>query len=220
MIEAIVSASDEGTRLQSRGLRHALNESSLASAIESILFVAGEPVTSSALATLLRTTKEQVESGLARLDSELQGRGVRIQGHGATYQLVTAPEHADVVRNYLRLPRQLRLSRPALETLAIIAYRQPVTRPEIEAVRGVGTDRVITNLLARDLIEVTGRRKTPGRAAEYGTTAAFLQSFGLASLEDLPPVETGGASSSGSYRQTLGLRNLSFPTTASVGKGQ
>ena len=99
---------------------------------------------------------------------------------------MTAPENSGVVREFLKLPSQPRISRPALETLAIIAYRQPVTRPEIEGIRGVGAERVLASLLARGLIEEAGRRETPGRPIEYATTSEFLEAFGLTCLDDLP----------------------------------
>jgi len=105
---------------------------------------------------------------------------------------VTAPENADVVRRFLEVSRQPKLSRPSLETLAIVAYRQPVTRGEIESIRGVNVDRIMANLQARGWIEELGRRDVPGRPIEYGTTDGFLELFGLLTLDDLPPLESSG----------------------------
>ena len=104
-------------------------------------------------------------------------------------QLVTAPEVAEDVRRFLGLSGSARLSTAALETLAIIAYRQPITRAEIEAIRGVNCDGVLRTLLAKGLIEEVGRAEGPGRPILYGTTMLFLQHFGLRSLADLPPLD-------------------------------
>jgi segregation and condensation protein B len=104
-------------------------------------------------------------------------------------QLVTAPENAEVIQRYLGAAKPPALSRAALETLSVVAYRQPVTRPEIEAARGVNSDRPIQTLLARGLIEELGRRDTVGRPVEYGTGFGFLEYFGLESLDQLPPLE-------------------------------
>lgn len=165
-------------------------EGVVASSIESILLVAAEPVSIRTLARLLETDSRGIERGVDFLATELEGRGVRVQTHNGKLQLVTAPENAEIVREFLRLPRQPRLSRPSLETLAIISYRQPVTRSEIEEIRGVSADRVVASLLARGLIEERGRRATPGRPMLYGTTSDFLELFGLSSLDDLPPPES------------------------------
>lgn len=108
-----------------------------------------------------------------------------MDGHA---QLVTAPENVEAVQRFLGTVRPPALSRAALETLALIAYRQPITRSEIEMARGVNSDRVVQTLIARGLIDERGRRPTLGRPMEYGTTFAFLEYFGLGSLEDLPPL--------------------------------
>jgi len=119
----------------------------------------------------------------------LQGRGIRVQRHRQRVRFVTAPEAASVVRAFLGLEAKVRLSRAALETLAIIAYRQPITRPEIDAIRGVSSDGVVRSLLEKGLIEEVGRAQAPGRPILYGTTPRFLELVGLTSLEDLPPLQ-------------------------------
>lgn len=119
---------------------------------------------------------------------QLADRGIRLQRHGDQVQLVTAPEAAPAVERFLGLEGAVRLSSAALETLAVIAYRQPVTRAQIEQVRGVSADRAIATLLAHGLIEEVGRLETVGRPALFGTTVEFLEHFGLQSLADLPPL--------------------------------
>ncbi len=104
-------------------------------------------------------------------------------------RLVTRPEYAPVLMSLQRLRLKSRLSRAAVETLTIVAYRQPISRPEIEQLRGVGTESVLAHLLERRLIRVVGRKATPGRPVLYGTTREFLEHFGLRDLEDLPPFE-------------------------------
>ena len=118
-----------------------------------------------------------------------RNRGVRLQRRGDKVQLVTRPEAAAHIERFLGLETPARLSQAALETLAIIAYRQPCTRAQIEAVRGVNCDSVLKNLLTKGLVEETGRLETVGHPIQYATTFAFLQHFGLKSLDDLPPLE-------------------------------
>lgn len=154
--------------------------------VESLLFVASEPVAIDRLATVLETGSEQVEEALQALAREYTDRGIRLQRKGRRVQMVTAPDAADVVRLFLGLELSGKLSPAALETLAIIAYQQPVTRAEIEAVRGVNSDSVLRTLLQRGLIEEQDRLDQPGRPIVYGTTFEFLQQFGLFSLEQLP----------------------------------
>ena len=162
-----------------------------AAVVEALLFARGEQEEVGVLAATLGWTPAAVNRALDELGRQLQesGRGIILQRDGDKAQLVTAPRFGALVERMLMIERTVRLSPAALETLAIIAYRQPVTRAEIEAVRGVDSSGVLSNLVARDLIEVVGRRNTLGNPHEYGTTAAFLGFFGLSSLEDLPPVE-------------------------------
>jgi segregation and condensation protein B len=156
--------------------------------VECLLFVANEPVPVDRLAAALDVDLDQIEDVLASLGTEYGQRGIRLQRKHQRVQLVTAPEAADLVRAFLGLELTGRLSPAALETLAIVAYRQPVTRAEIEAVRGVSSDSVLRTLLHRGLVEEQGRLEQAGRPIIYGTTFEFLQQFGLASLEALPPL--------------------------------
>jgi segregation and condensation protein B len=157
--------------------------------VESLLFVAEGPVAMAAIARALETPEEQVEQALGELKADYAGRGMRIQRARDKVQLVSAPEAAPTIQRFLGIDGSGHLSPAALETLAIIAYRQPVTRPTIEAVRGVNCDGVIHSLLSRALIQEMGRAETAGRPILYGTTFEFLQNFGLRGVEDLPPLE-------------------------------
>lgn len=161
----------------------------LAQLLESLLFVAGEPAPIERLASALEQSNEDIELALLLLTDNLQTRGIRLQRHHDAVQLVTMPEAADVIEIYLGLDLTTKLSRAALETLAIIAYRQPITRPQIEAIRGVSSDGVIRTLLHRGLVQEIGRLETAGRPMLFGTTPDFLNYFGISSLEDLPPLE-------------------------------
>lgn len=158
-------------------------------AVEALLFARGEPEDAGVLASALGWSLAEVNRALDELERDLRTarRGIMLQRDGQQVQLVTAPRFGALVERMLRIERTVRLSPAALETLAIIAYRQPVTRPEIEAVRGVDCSGVLANLVARELIEVVGTRNALGNPREFGTTAAFLSFFGLSSLEDLPP---------------------------------
>jgi segregation and condensation protein B len=154
--------------------------------IESLLFVAGEPVTISQLARFLDIPADAVEGALVELQEDCRNRGVRVQRHDDTLQLVSAPEAAPAIARFLGVQASTRLSPAALEVLAIIAYRQPLTRAQIDAVRGVDSSGVIRVLQARNLITEAGRRETVGRPILYATTTEFLRQFGLTSLEALP----------------------------------
>ncbi|MCO6450074.1 MAG: SMC-Scp complex subunit ScpB [Caldilineales bacterium] len=157
--------------------------------LESLLFVAGEPAQVNKLATALAVKPSQIEASLVRLQADYQVRGIRLQRHGAAVQLVSAPEASEAIEAYLGLDLTTRLSRAALEALSIIAYRQPVTRPQLEAIRGVNCDGVLRTLLSRGLVEEVGRLEQAGRPILYGTTFEFLQYFGITALDELPPLE-------------------------------
>ena len=161
---------------------------SLQAQVESLLFVATEPVAITRLADILEVEAEQVEQALLILHDEYRERGMRIQHKGKRVQMVTAPEASDAVRRLLGLELTGKLSPAALETLAIVAYRQPATRAQIEAVRGVSSDSVLRTLLNRGLVEEVGRLDQAGRPIIYGTTFDFLQQFGITSLDQLPPL--------------------------------
>lgn len=176
--------------------QHALNTQSpaqptdarLAAAIESLLFVSGRPLERAELRKLLDADDGRLSSALQVLERDLEDprRGIRLQRLGEQVQLVTAPENAGYVAALLGLPMTAKLTTAALETLAVIAYKQPITRSQIEAVRGVNSDRALASLLQHELVAEVGRAQTVGRPALFATTADFLQQFGLTSLEQLP----------------------------------
>jgi len=163
-------------------------EISLAVKLEAMLFVAAEPVSVAQLATALDVASSVVERGLNELDASLSTRGLRLQRHAGRVQLTTAPQLAELVERFLGLEATSHLSRAALETLAIIAYQQPVTRPSIDSIRGVNSDSMIKSLLNKGLILESGRADGPGRPILYSTTPEFLQHFGLNSILEMPPL--------------------------------
>lgn len=156
--------------------------------LEALLFVAPEPVTTAQLAVALDVAPSVIERGLNELDASLSSRGLRLQRHGGRFQLTTAPELAELIERFLGLEATTHLSRVALETLAIIAYQQPVTRPQIDAIRGVNSDSMMKSLLHKGLILETGRADGPGRPILYSTSPEFLQHFGLNSILEMPPL--------------------------------
>ncbi len=160
-------------------------------ALEALLFVSGEPVPAADLARALLAEEHIVEAALRELQERLaeQEGGIQLLRIANGWQLATRPEHEEVIAR-LGAKAASRLSRPALETLAIIAYRQPITIPEIDAVRGTSASGVIKTLLERRLIVEAGRRPTPGRPALYTTTQDFLHYFAISDLSELPPLET------------------------------
>jgi segregation and condensation protein B len=174
--------------------------------IESILFVAAGPVSIGALAQALVLERRVIDKALEILEAQLADRGVRLQQSGDLVQLVTAAEAGPAVQRFLGLEASAKLSGPALETLAIVAYRQPVTRPEVETLRGVNCDAVLRTLITRGLVAEVGRRETVGHPVEYGTTFLFLEYFGLRDLHDLPPVEefAAGARANGQVPEGTG----------------
>ena len=160
----------------------------LESAIEGILFAAGDPVPVERLCLTLGQDRETVDSVCQRLADaySYERRGVRIVRLDTAWQMCSAPEQAVWIRKALESRKPARLSQPALEVLAIIAYFQPVTRAYIEQVRGVDSSYTVGLLLERELICEAGRLAVPGRPMQFKTTKTFLRSFGLASLDDLP----------------------------------
>lgn len=161
--------------------------SDLANRLEAVLFVAEKPVGRTELARIAGATPRQIDAALGELEAAYAGTGLRLQHSGDEWQIVTSTENAPYVSAYLGADR-LRVSPASLETLAVVAYRQPITRAEIEAVRGVNCDQTIYTLMSRRLIEERGRKETPGRPILYGTTWEFLECFGLQSLDELPRV--------------------------------
>ena len=158
------------------------------SAIEGILFAAGDPVGVERLCMALDLDRATVDNVCQRLADyySYERRGVRLLRLENSYQLCSAPEHADCIRRAFESRRPARLSQPALEVLAIIAYYQPTTRAYVDQIRGVDSAYTVGLLLERDLIEECGRLAVPGRPILYRTTQTFLRSFGLRSLEELP----------------------------------
>lgn len=158
--------------------------------LESLLFVASGPVSTSRLAATLELTPSAVQKLLLELDADYGARGLRLQWSGDNMvQLTTAPEAAAIIERFLGLELTTRLSPAALEVLAIIAYTQPATRPQIDQIRGVNSDGALRSLLSKGLVEEVGRLEKPGRPILYGTTPDFLQSFGLGALTEMPPLD-------------------------------
>nr|WP_245251592.1 SMC-Scp complex subunit ScpB [Virgibacillus litoralis] len=158
---------------------------------EGLLFASGdEGITVKQLSRILDITDKTVEHLLDELkyDYENTDRGIMIMQSHQVFHLTTKPEHSDYFKKLLETPQTTRMSQAALETLAIIAYQQPITRTEIEEVRGVKSDRPVQTLIARSLIEEVGRREGVGRPILFATSKDFLTYFGLTSLEELPPL--------------------------------
>ncbi|MDE5412026.1 SMC-Scp complex subunit ScpB [Alkalihalobacterium chitinilyticum] len=159
--------------------------------IEGLLFVAGEDgLTEEQLASILKVERETVQEALHDLEVDLKEmkRGMQLIEMAGAYQLTTKPEHALYFQQLVEAPGHTGLSQAALETLAIVAYKQPITRVEIEEIRGVKTEKAIQTLTAKLLIKDVGRAEGSGRAILYGTTKEFLDYFGLKSLKELPPL--------------------------------
>jgi segregation and condensation protein B len=157
----------------------------LAGIIECLLFAVGEPLTAKDLAKTTETDEAAVHTAVRLLRDRYATSGLQIVEIARGYQMATRPEFAPAVAKLLA-PSANRLSRPALETVTIIAYRQPCTQAEIEAIRGVASDGVLKTLTEREMIKEAGRKQTPGRPILYATTDAFLHYFGLSDLSDLP----------------------------------
>ncbi len=156
--------------------------------IEALLFVSPELISIPQIANALNSSVREVEKSLEELERLLTNRGIRLQRVSRSVQLITAPEISADVQRFLDLEETSRLSRAALEVLAIVAYQEPVTRPQIDAVRGVNSDSVMRTLLRHGLVDEVGRIDGPGRPFIYATTSDFLNHFGLTSIEELPPL--------------------------------
>jgi len=168
----------------------AMETKELKAVIEGLLFACGdEGITIKALSHITGVTKQVVEHILDELnyDYEHTARGMMLLHSHGVYHLTTKPEHSQYFKKLLETPQTTKLSQAALETLAIIAYKQPITRIEIEEIRGVNSDRPVQTLVARSLVEEVGRKEAIGRPILFGTTIDFLTYFGLTSLEELPP---------------------------------
>lgn len=156
--------------------------------VEALLFVASEALSIARLAKLLHAQEREIAAVIQRIESDYADRGIVVREVAGGYRFATAPLAREAVEAYL-LPPKTSLSTPALEALAIVAHLQPVTRSEIESIRGVNSDSVVSTLLDRTLIAEAGRKDVVGRPMQYRTTPFFLESFGLRSLEDLPDLE-------------------------------
>ncbi len=169
-----------------------MDDRDLLRVVEALLFVSDKPLTVEEIVAVLESEEpSRVAQALRQLQEacETQHRGVRVAEVAGGYQMTTHPVCAPWLKRLYRQTFAERLSVPALETLAIIAYRQPISRPEMEAIRGVNVDGVVRTLLDKRLIRITGRKDAPGRPVLYGTTREFLQYFGLNSLEELPQLD-------------------------------
>ena len=162
------------------------------SAVEAILFISEKPVTVEQLKDVLETVgAAEIKQALQDLMKEYEDnrRGMTLVEIAEGYQMLSSPHYVSYIRNFFKTRVKEKLSRPALETLAIIAYKQPVSRADIEVIRGVNSDGVVVHLLTKALTKIVGRKDVPGRPYLYGTTKLFLEYFGLKALDDLPKLE-------------------------------
>jgi len=159
-------------------------------ALEAILFLADEPLSSTVLAQAVEAPRTQVETTLAAMAAERDRAraGVVLRPVAGGWRLLTHPDAAPFVEQFVLAGRHVRLTKASLETLAIVAYKQPVSRHQVSGIRGVNSDAVLRSLVDRGLVSEVGRDEGPGRASLFGTTAAFLERLGLSSLADLPPI--------------------------------
>ncbi|HTG02138.1 MAG TPA: SMC-Scp complex subunit ScpB, partial [Nitrospirota bacterium] len=169
-----------------------MEDQELKAAIEAILFIAGTPLAADKLKGLFEDVPpEQIEAQLAGLKAEYDGRGsgIMLAEIAGGYQFATRPEHALLIRKFRTAKTSSKLSKPALETLAIVAYKQPITRTEVEQIRGVNIGGIIRNLMERRLVKIVGKKDVPGKPMLYGTSQEFLQYFGLKDLSSLPTLK-------------------------------
>ena len=166
-----------------------MEDHELKSAIEALLFVSGNPLSADRLKSIFEeATAEQIEAQLLALRQEYddRGAGIMLAEVAGGYQFATRPENAAWVRKFKSVKVSAKLSKPALETLAIVAYKQPITRSEVEAIRGVNIGGIMRNIMERRLVKIMGKKDVPGKPMLYGTTLEFLQYFGLKDLSALP----------------------------------
>jgi segregation and condensation protein B len=179
---------DNGASENGAGVPIAPSAETLKNVLESLIFVSDSPVTPKKLARTARATIAEVQPLLDELVADYEHRGVHLYYVAGGYQFRSARESADFVKT-LVAPKPMRLTRAQLETLAIVAYRQPLTRPEVDDVRGVDSGSSLKMLTDRGLMKILGRKDEPGRPLVYGTTPGFLELFGLSSLKDLPTLQ-------------------------------
>ena len=163
----------------------------LKAVVENVLFAADQPVSMGQLQGLFAETTEKaaLKSALDELVREYQSRNLQLMEVAEGYQLMTRHDYSDWVRKFMKLDKTAKLSQPSLDTLAIIAYKQPLTKAEVEEIRGVDSSGVVRTLLEKKVIAPSGRKKVPGRPIMYRTTRKFLEYFGLMDLSDLPTLE-------------------------------
>ena len=169
-----------------------MEDKQLKSAIEALLFISGNPLSVDRLKGIFETVpQEQIEAQLQSIKQEYDERnaGITLAEVAGGYQFATRPENAVWIRKFRAVKVSAKLSRPALETLAIVAYKQPITRTEVEAVRGVNIGGIIRNLMERRLVKIVGKKDVPGKPILYGTSSEFLQYFGLRDLSSLPTLK-------------------------------
>ena len=195
--------------------------SNLPAALEALLFSSDEPLSLSLLAESLDVGPEAVAAALQELDASYRERraGVELREIAGGHLLVTSAEHAEWVGRLLRGRKRVRLSRAALETMAIVAYKQPVTKTEIESIRGVDSSAVLATLLERNLITIRGRSKVVGRPLLYGTTTEFLDYFGLKDIAELPRPEELRALVAAREPEQLDMIELQVPAEVAAGLG-
>ena len=189
-----------------------MDQEQLAGVVEALIFVSGDPVPLRRLCDILEKPEEEALAAVEELTRRLDERGaaVQVMEVAGGYQIRTRPTYSAYVNRFLERKRKQTLSGAALEAIAIIAYKQPITRAEIEAIRGVGVDGVLKSLMDKRLIKVTGVKEVPGRPNLYGTTKKFLEYFGINSMNDLPPIEDLAST----YPSQAGLETLDDHETA------
>lgn len=166
-----------------------MTKKNLKSILESLLFVAEKPVSTKELASVTGIMIGEVQIALSEIGKDYESRGIRLVRKGEYFSFVSAPENAKEVSSLLNEELRHDLSQAALETLAIVTYKQPITRMEIEDIRGVNSDQIVRSLMIRGLIAEVGRKETVGKPILYGTTMEFVQYFGLNTEESLPKIE-------------------------------
>ena len=173
------------------GIETSMERDELKSIVENVLLAADQPVNAGELEKIFLNTaeKNELQVILEELKEEYQSRNLQILEVADGYQLCTRHEFNDWIRKFLKLDRSSRLSQPSLDTLSIIAYKQPLTRQEVDDIRGVDSSGVVKTLLEKKVIGPAGRKKVPGRPIMYRTTQKFLEYFGLKDLSDLPTLE-------------------------------
>lgn len=191
-----------------------MDERELKSALEAIIFASGEPVPAARISLVLGVPEEDVFSCAAELaeEYEREGRGIRLVRLDKSLQMCSAPQYAKTIARVIEHRTPPKLSPPALETLAVIAYFQPVTRAYVDEVRGVDSSYTVSSLVEKGLIEAAGRLEAPGRPTLYRTTEAFLRVMGVSELEELPPLPD--------MSSTDGLEKLQGAVNALRGRGE